>query len=1094
MAMLRFELANTFEKVAAGLEALRECLGNTPCRAVVPDFDINDEVAANIIHCCALSIDAVVVPRGSDELLRELGFVLESSDQDDDWRRSVFVNATPPQALATLVEALMDQYCRQDTAVAASDSAHRPDDNVWSAMVELPEGIPFDMVWPSVEQEIRSALASVANTWPRMGWSGGESEMVRSLRRAVESKGIGAIARGLKKREADRICARLGNTITCAVQVDLEGAAAAPKESSDPSTGTNHIAARVQVCLQNDTGSDQWTSAVVATVAPKGWYDVVTDEGIVLQRLPASRLRSAATRFGQNASTRPRSIAALLGRPREAAVEQATVHHSLRCSFSCIERGADESKVVRRYTPDELRSGPGPIDVAPETRAPIPGVAVKCRWTVPMSEANATGLPPARVPGRWTVFQCLCRLVDNKAGSGESPLPKVQVMQFSLDIDGRQHLKAMEPESWMPCPKRGKAEVIGPSFPMILSPMLTPSLFLPKGMGEGPAPDSREDVASQEIVESGERILRRSETVVRVCSDSTSDGLIEQLHDVGVTDRQVACAMVLLRRLREWLPREDDEAEVTDDVELVWESKSLSKKLASHLSHPLAVASGAMPRWCKVLPCLHPCLWSWSVREHVLRCTAFGLSYAVQRLQKMEVDRRYGEAQRQAEADVAAAKNAEDAAAARRQHIAYEAVFELQQKIVSDPEVYIGAPKTVLCKVDRENLLGLAESMMEVMASSRNSLECQFEGESGFGSAVTQGFYSEVSRELQSRAANAAVPLWAECESQEGEYLHSRRGLLIAPIESDDPRLPIVRKRFRMLGRMMGRALREGFVLPVPLTVDFFHALRGDNMRYDALPHPGDGLAGEFLGACARFETAMRRREAEDGAVDRRKWAEAPDWSQHYFYPMEVSSHPFSVYASAANFTAYGASGTPLCLGGEDREVSVDNVAEFVQLAFEFWTGSGIQAQVDEIREGLREVVGRNVNVLWAFEAHELRHLLCGGEKVNWTSEELAEHVHLAGGFSKDTEVVVWLRELLVEMDHDKRARFLDFVTSCPRLPPEGVKGLSIIIQPLPGGPSLLPTSRACARTLNLPVYPSKEALATKLMTAILSSTGHHES
>ena len=39
-------------------------------------------------------------------------------------------------------------------------------------------------------------------------------------------------------------------------------------------------------------------------------------------------------------------------------------------------------------------------------------------------------------------------------------------------------------------------------------------------------------------------------------------------------------------------------------------------------------------------------------------------------------------------------------------------------------------------------------------------MQVQFEGESGFGSGVTQNFYSSVADELLKAAGHAALPLW----------------------------------------------------------------------------------------------------------------------------------------------------------------------------------------------------------------------------------------------------------------------------------------------------------------------------------------------
>lgn len=89
-----------------------------------------------------------------------------------------------------------------------------------------------------------------------------------------------------------------------------------------------------------------------------------------------------------------------------------------------------------------------------------------------------------------------------------------------------------------------------------------------------------------------------------------------------------------------------------------------------------------------------------------------------------------------------------------------------------------------------------------------------------------------------------------------------------------------------------------------------------------------------------------------------------------------------------------------------------------------------------------------------------------------------------------------YLVEVLLEMDQKDRQRFLDFVTSCPRLPPGGISKMSIEIASTTssGTKSKLPTSRACSSQLFLPLtYTSKQDLKNNLHEAMYSSVGSHE-
>lgn len=101
------------------------------------------------------------------------------------------------------------------------------EDRVWSAMVEIDPGFPFDVVWPGLKGSVFKALRSVHTTWPKMGWRSSE-EMESSLRQAVETTGSGAVARGLQRSQAECVARELRSEVPCFVCLDREGAAAAP--------------------------------------------------------------------------------------------------------------------------------------------------------------------------------------------------------------------------------------------------------------------------------------------------------------------------------------------------------------------------------------------------------------------------------------------------------------------------------------------------------------------------------------------------------------------------------------------------------------------------------------------------------------------------------------------------------------------------------------------------------------------------------------------------------------------------------------------------------------------------------------------------
>ena len=71
----------------------------------------------------------------------------------------------------------------------------------------------------------------------------------------------------------------------------------------------------------------------------------------------------------------------------------------------------------------------------------------------------------------------------------------------------------------------------------------------------------------------------------------------------------------------------------------------------------------------------------------------------------------------------------------------------------------------------------------------------------------------------------------------------------------------------------------------------------------------------------------------------------------------------------------------------------------------------------------------------WGLSILRLRELFCGVESISWTSQdsanfireracwstgllnkELFDHLHAAGGLSRDDDVMAWLRDELLEM------------------------------------------------------------------------------
>lgn len=125
-----------------------------------------------------------------------------------------------------------EQAAQEEAAVAraaegqTSEQDAMLEDRVWSSVVEIDQGFPFDAVWPALKQSVLRALRSVHTKWPEMGWRS-ELEFEACLRASLEADGTGTIARGLLRPEAELVVQHLQGQLQCSVRRDMEGAAAA---------------------------------------------------------------------------------------------------------------------------------------------------------------------------------------------------------------------------------------------------------------------------------------------------------------------------------------------------------------------------------------------------------------------------------------------------------------------------------------------------------------------------------------------------------------------------------------------------------------------------------------------------------------------------------------------------------------------------------------------------------------------------------------------------------------------------------------------------------------------------------------------------
>lgn len=239
-------------------------------------------------------------------------------------------------------------------------------------------------------------------------------------------------------------------------------------------------------------------------------------------------------------------------------------------------------------------------------------------------------------------------------------------------------------------------------------------------------------------------------------------------------------------------------------------NSKLTPKLARQIQDALALCSGSLPSWCYQLTTACPFLFPFQTRRQYFYSTAFGLSRALNRLQQQQG------------ADGSGSTN--------------------------EREMRIGRLQRQKVRVSRNRILDSAAKVMEMYSSQKAVLEVEYFGEVGTGLGPTLEFYTLLSHDLQKVSlgmwrSNSGDKLSMQTdrdEIQDGKSAAARdRDIVQAPLGlfprpwpstadvSEGSRFHKVVEYFRLLGRVMAKALQDGRLMDVPLSTAFYKLILG---------------------------------------------------------------------------------------------------------------------------------------------------------------------------------------------------------------------------------------------------------------------------
>lgn len=178
-----------------------------------------------------------------------------------------------------------------------------------------------------------------------------------------------------------------------------------------------------------------------------------------------------------------------------------------------------------------------------------------------------------------------------------------------------------------------------------------------------------------------------------------------------------------------------------------------------------------------------------------------------------------------------------------------------------------------------------------------------------------------------------------------------------------------------------------------------------------------------------------------------------------------------------------------LCVGGSERWLNEENKAEFIELVIRHRIDIQLLPAIKALCLGFHSIIPIFLLNFFIKSSDELEMCLFGDPSVSVA--EISVHAQYTQGYTSQSPQILWLWEVLEEVEAEDRNRFLRFVTGSPHLP---LGGLSALDPPLSiqkvkmhheNVVPALPTASTCFNLFKLPCYDSLEELRDRVLYAI---------
>eukprot|EP00282_Hemiselmis_andersenii_P016042 CAMPEP_0114133154 /NCGR_PEP_ID=MMETSP0043_2-20121206/13474_1 /TAXON_ID=464988 /ORGANISM="Hemiselmis andersenii, Strain CCMP644" /LENGTH=1256 /DNA_ID=CAMNT_0001226711 /DNA_START=123 /DNA_END=3890 /DNA_ORIENTATION=- len=295
---------------------------------------------------------------------------------------------------------------------------------------------------------------------------------------------------------------------------------------------------------------------------------------------------------------------------------------------------------------------------------------------------------------------------------------------------------------------------------------------------------------------------------------------------------------------------------------------------------------------------------------------------------------------------------------------------------------------------------------------------------------------------------------------EEDAYVHAPHGLFPSPFAAEGEGCSKVLSHFAFLGRLMGKALLDQRPVDLPLSLPFFKRMVGVGLCADdiALIDPPLHTALRNMRALAARHAEAAAGGGEEGALEG-----------------ELLLDGCRVSDLCLDFTMPGKPDVELVPGGRDRAVTLSNLGEYADCVTNMTLVGGVHRQFAAFEGGFNEVFP--MRHLRVFSPEELEHHIRGDMEA-WNAEMLRSSIKPDHGFHEQSLPILWLVQIMSDMDRKERRLFMRFITGSPTLPAGGLRKLNprlTVVRKEAEAPltpdDYLPSVMTCANYLKLPDY-----------------------